>query len=162
MIRKGAAPVGLVLMSPRWLRCAGNGGRAAYSPARHRSMAPRCRHRKPDLRVLMGTVPHECVYRPAASAPSAFHFRYGQSPVARRRSCRVGIAFCRRYRGRSPCFSGQRRGYRYAGIGPALFHLISAAANHVLNTLPLHYTPILTSEMTFSILPPAIGQFQKI
>ncbi len=57
-------------------------------------------------------------------------------------------------------FFGQRRGYRYAGIGLALFD--DQQRQIIPNTLPLHYTPILTSEMTFVILPPAIGQFQKI
>ncbi|ECD9584603.1 type 1 fimbrial protein subunit FimI [Salmonella enterica] len=147
MIRKGAALVGLVLMSPviaqsvmvesGRIHLRGqlvNGGCAVATKSQ-------------DLRVLMGQYRTNAFIGPGSFAPVSVPFSLRLISCSAEVWRHVGIAFAGVTPAEDPhVFLASGEGIGNAGIGLALFD--DQQRQIIPNTLPLHYTPILTSEMT--------------
>ncbi|EIP3951541.1 type 1 fimbrial protein subunit FimI [Salmonella enterica] len=147
MIRKGAALAGLILMSPviaqpvivesGRVHLRGqlvNGGCAVATESQ-------------DLRILMGQYRTNAFTGPGSFAPVSVPFSLRLISCSAEVWRHVGIVFS----GVTPVedphvFLASGEGIGNAGIGLALFD--DQQRQIIPNTLPLHYAPILTQEMT--------------
>lgn len=144
--RRGASGASLAVAR----HCAaGNGGERAYSPART-TVNGGCvvATESQDLRVLMGQYRTNAFAGPGSFAPVSVPFSLRLISCSAEVWRHVGIAFAGVTPAEDPhVFLASGEGIGNAGIGLALFD--DQQRQIIPNSLPLHYAPILTQEMTF-------------